>query len=119
VALVAWIYAGLVMFSQLLSWLLYWQNPDKSISQLHGQVRVEGHVGIRLYMYVIFWHTPWFMEFTRRCINLMFFFEATTVDEIALDNGKIIKVGHCEDAYLTSYERNTRDVVHLAKRGNL
>lgn len=116
--MLAWIYGGMVLISQAAAWLLYGQNPDKSVSQLHGQVAIEGHTGMKWWMWALFWHSPLFMEAMRRMINAAFCWEEQPVDWILI-RGQRVKVGHCEQAYLTKYERNTRDVIKLAKRGNL
>jgi hypothetical protein len=116
--MLTWIYGIGVMLSQVVCILFYGQNPDKSLSQLHGQVKVEGHVGMKLWMWILFWHSPWVMEAVRRIINAFFCWEEQEVDWIVC-NGQKIRVGHCEQAYLTKYERNTSDVVKLARSGNI
>jgi hypothetical protein len=101
----AYLYNVGVLISQIICCLLYGQNPDKSLSQLHGQVAIEGHTK-KWWTYLIPWWNPWVMEAVRRIINFIFAWEET-------------KVGHCEDSYLDKYERGTKDCVLLARGGNL
>lgn len=97
-----YIYNMLVNLSQLLCCTIYFQNPDKSFSQLCGEMKIKGEKEPNILQCIIFIYHPAFINICRQGLNFFFF---VVFGEL----------NHCEDAYLTSAEKNTKDIFKFSK----
>jgi hypothetical protein len=100
-----YIYQLVLLLSQALATIVYGQNPDKSFSQLCGEVSVEETRAAKWWQYIVFWYHPIWFFIWRIVLNYLFYELCDEVD-------------HCENAYLTSSEKNTKDILIFVKNND-